>query len=214
MAEAFTPETSPIRVRFGVVSSVETDRTMTVVVGGGTVSGVRYAAGMTPCPGYSVFLLTDGADLFAVDHMAADDLTLAPRAYRTADVNINTATDTAVSMQAVASDAWGTWVSGAATRLTAPVTGRYTANAVVRWESNGTGLRAAWITKNGADVIGRVQIAALSGSPTMFTVASTPTDLAKGDYIELHVRQTSGGNLALIAADTYFPSLGFTYLGP
>lgn len=214
IAQAFTTDRPGLRVRFGVVSSVQTDRTLTVSVGGGTVTGVRYAAGMTPCPGYSVFLLTDGTDLFAVDHIAADGLTLAPRAYRTTDVNLTTGTDTAVSLQNAASDAWGCWVAGAATKLSAPITGRYLATAVVRFEANPTGLRAAWITKNGTDTIGRVQVAALSGSPTMLTVAATPTDLVKGDFIELNVRQNSGGDLALVAADNYFPSLGLTYLGP
>ena len=216
VASALSPQAPALRVRFGVVQSVESDRTITLTVGGSTetIAGVRYASSMTPCPGKAVFCLTDGVDLFAVDHMAADDLTLAPRAYRTSDTALTTATDELVSFQAVASDAWGTWSSGAASRLTAQVTGRYTATAVVRFASNSTGFRAAWILKNGTDTIARVNAAAVTGSPTMLTVSSTPTDLAKGDYLQLYVRQNSGGNLDLVHDGTYFPSLGFTYLGP
>jgi hypothetical protein len=200
-----------MRLRFGTVDSVQDDRTITVLVGGSTepIAGIRYAASMTPCAGKVILLLTDGKDLFAVDHLAAADLTLAPRAYRSTDQTIGDASDTAVTFDNVNSDAWGCWAGGSPTRLTAPVTGRY------RFASHATGFRAGWILKGGSTTLARVNaISAASGSPTMFTVTAGAFDLTKGEYVELYVRQNSGGNLALANDGTAFPSLALTYLGP
>lgn len=215
LAAALRPSQPSVRVRFGTVVSVETDRTCTVTVGGGEVAGVRYAASCLPCPGYPIILLTDGQDLFALDHLAADDLTLAPRAYRSSDQTIGDASDTAVSFAAAVSDAWSCWAGASPTHLTAPATGRYQATAFVRFASSGTGFRSGWILRNGADTLARVNaIAAASGSLTMFTVQTPAFDLAKGGYVELYVRQNSGGNLALTRDANVTPTLTLTYLGP
>ena len=214
-AQAFRPDPQKLRVRFGTVVSVESDRTCTVTVGGGTVAGVKYAARCVPCPGYPVFLLTDGQDLFAVDHLAADDLTLAPRAYRDADQTIGDGADTAVSFAGVVSDAWTCWAAGSPTRLTAPLTGRYQATGFVKFAANGTGFRQGWIAKGGSTVYGRTAaIAAASGSPTQFAVSTPAFDMTKGDYVELYVRQNSGGNLALTRDANLTPALSLVYLGP
>jgi len=214
-ASALVPDISPVRVRFGSIVSVEADRTCTVSVGGGSVSGVRYAAGMVPCPGRVAFLLTDGTDLFAVDHLAADGLTLAPRAYRLTDQSIADATDVAVSWDADNNDAWAAWIVGTPTRITAPVTGRYLATAYTRFAANATGFRSAWILKNATDILAReTVISAAAASPTQMTVSAPAFDLTKGDYVELYVRQNSGGALALTRDATHAPSLSLVYVGP
>lgn len=215
VAEAFVPERAPLRVRFGTVSSVETDRTITVSVGGGTVSGVRYAASMVPCPGFTVFLLTDGEDLFAVDHLAANNLTLAPRAYRSSNLTVANTTDTAVTWDGANNDGWGTWVAGSPTRLTAPVTGRFMATAYVEFSGDADGFRQAWVRKGGTETLGYMKmLSAASGSPTNMTVATPAFDLDKGDYIELVVRHNAGNDLTLTRDGTLTPALSLIYLGP
>ena len=217
IADALTSQAAPLRVRFGVVQSIETDRTITLTVGGSTetVAGVRYAASMTPCPGKAVFCLTDGTDLFAVDHMAANNLTLAPRVHRTSSLSVANTTDTAVTWQAVNSDEWGTWVSASPTLVSAPITGRYTATAYVEFAGDADGFRQAWIRKNGTDVLGyHKQLSAASGSPTNMTVSTPAFDLDKGGYIELVVRHNAGNAIDLIRDGTLTPALSLIYLGP
>lgn len=214
-AEAFKPDPTRMRVRFGTVVSVEADRTCTVTVGGGTVTGVKYTARCVPCPGYPIVLLTDGQDLFAVDHIAANDLTLAPRAHRSASLTVANTTDTAVEWSAANSDAWGCWSAGSPTRLTAPITGRYQAAAYVDFAGDADGFRQAWILRNGTDILGYVKtLPAASGSPTNITVSTPAFDLDKGGYIQLIVRHSAGNDLVLNRDGTLSPALSLVYLGP
>jgi hypothetical protein len=214
-AEAFKPDPTRVRVRFGTVVSVESDRTCTVSVGGGTVTGVKYAARCVPCPGYPVILLTDGQDLFAVDHIAADDLTLAPRAYRSSNLTVANTTDTVVEWAGANSDAWGCWSAGSPTRLTAPVTGRYLATAYVEFSADADGIRQAWIRRNGAEILGHVRTpTAGSGSSTNLTVTTPAFDLAKGDYVQLVVRHSAGNDLTVNRDGVLTPTLSLAHLGP
>lgn len=213
---ALTPETPGVRFRFGEVVSVEADRTCTVTIAGSgsSVPGVPYLAGVVPLPGAGCVLASDGTDLFVTGVLAGADRTLAPRAHRGSDQTITTATDTAVSWSGANLDAWVCWEAGNATRLTAPLTGRYTASGWAKFAANATGVRAVWVQKNGTAEFGRVQVSASSAQPTQLTVNAPVFDLTKGDYIELYVRQTSGGNLALTRDSDAVPSLSLIYLGP
>ena len=215
IASGMVQDAAPIRVRFGEITSVQANRTCTVNVGGADVAGVKYAAGMAPCPGKVAFLLTDGADLFAVDHMAAADLTLAPRASRNANLTVANTTDTAVTWAAVNSDAWGCWNAASPTYLSAPLTGRYMATAQVEFAGDADGFRQAWIRRNGTSVLGYDKaISAAAASPTDMTVAAPSFDMTKGDYIELIVRHNAGNDLVLNYDSSHNPSLSLIYLGP
>lgn len=214
---AIRPDAIGLRLRFGTVISIQNDRTCTVTIAGGTtnVVGVRYAAHVAPVPAAACVLASDGSDLFIIGVLAAADRTPSPRVYRDADLSVVDGTDTAVTWAAVNSDAWTSWSSGAATRLTARLRGRYMATAWVQFAGNGTGIRSAWIRKDGATTFGRVQVAPSSaGLPTQFTVASPVFDLEVGQYVELLVRQTSGGALLLTRDGAVSPSLSLIYLGP
>jgi hypothetical protein len=170
---------------------------------------------MTPCPGKSVFCLTDGVDLFAVDHMAANNLTLAPRVHRTATLSVANTTDTAVTWQDVNSDEWGCWTNASPTYVSAPITGRFMATAYVEFAGDADGFRQAWIRKNGSDILGYMKmLSAASGSPTNMTVATPAFDLNKGDYIELVVRHNAGNALDLNRDATLTPAMSLIYLGP
>jgi hypothetical protein len=203
-------------VRFGAVVSVENNWTATVTIAGSTTSipGVKYAASVTPLPGAGCVLASDGSDLFILAVIAADDRTLAPRAHRDADLTVVTATDTAVAWSAANSDAWGCWSGTNATRLTARVRGRYQATGWGQFAINATGIRSVWIVKGGTDVIARVQGDASSAGPTHLTVQTPAFDLEIGEYVEMYVRQTSGGDLALTRSGSLVPALSLTYLGP
>jgi hypothetical protein len=216
LAQGFRQDTPQVRVRFGTVVSVEDDRTCTVTVGASPdpVPGVRYLRSASPLPGAPVVLVTDGTDLLVLDHMAAEKLTVAPRATRSTAQTIATATDTAVVFDGVNSDEWGAWAAGQPARLTAPLTGRYMAVATVTFAGNATGIRSALIEKTGTATVGRMQVAPAAGLPTWLSVTSPPFDMIAGtDYVRLVVRQASGGDLDLNSS-TFSPTLSLVYLGP
>lgn len=218
IAGAFAPGRDPLRVRFGKVVSVQANRTITVTIAGDTtqVSGVRYLGSFAPAPASIVTLVTDGVDLFALGHMAADGTTLSPRATRSTDQNIPDASDTAITFDGVNSDQWGAWSAGQATRLTAPVTGRYMAVGNVTFAANGTGWRRVWIERTGTSTVGRVdQINIGAGSAMWLNVTTQAFDMTAGtDYVRLMVRQNSGGGLAALNSSTNSPALTLIYLGP
>lgn len=212
---AVKPQTGKLRFRFGTVVSIQTDRTCTVTIGGDTtqVSGVKYMT--PPRPGSPIILATDGLDIFALGHLAAEGGEIAPRANRSTDQSIANATDTAISFDAVNNDAWGCWSAGNAARLTAPVSGRYMAVGQVAFAANGTGFRRIWIEKNATSTVGRSELpTALAGSAMWLNVTAHSFDMVQGDYIRLMVYQNSGGALLANSASTVAPALSLIYLGP
>lgn len=210
-------EGSRLRIRQGVISSVQAGRTLTVTIAGSTtaVAGVRYAASMVPVPGANVWLISDGVDLWALGSLGTSASTIAPRVYRTTDQTLTTAVDTVVTWEGDANDNAGMWVVGSPTVLTCVVPGMYTATANVAFAANGTGFRAAWIEKNATTTLARVNTAiAAASTQTRFSVVTTAFDLAVGDTVRLLVSQNSGGNLALAAAGQYGVAMSVQYIGP
>lgn len=217
LAQTIKQEPELARFRLAKCVSIQDDRTITVELAadGTQVSGINYASSCVPCPDKGVWVVTDGSDMYALHTISADDLTLAPRAYRDSDQNITDSTDTTVTFQGVNSDLWSCWSVSDATKLTAPITGRFIATGFVRFAGNATGFRSGWILKNGSSTLARVNaISAASGSPTQFTVTTPAFDLTKGEYIELYVRQNSTTTLALTRDGNNTPALDLVYLGP
>lgn len=215
IATGFKQASPALRVRFGSVVSLQAGRTATVTIGGSTeqISGVKYVESMVPQPGKPVVMLTDGLDLFILDHLSASSMSLSPRAYRSGDVTLTTATATLISWTDVAVDPWGCWAVGNASRLTAPLDGRYMALGTAQFAANATGIRSAWIDNNAGVTLARTQAAPTPALATWLQVVTPPFDLVKGDYITMSVQQNSGGNLALSRDSVYTPSLSLIYLG-
>lgn len=204
------------RFRLGKVVQVD-NYTIQVSVGGSstTLTGVKYLGSGQPVPNAPVWLVSDGLDMFALGVQAGVDRTFAPRASRSTDQSIPDGTDTAISFDGVNSDAWGAWSLTNATRLTARISGRYLAVGQVQFAANATGFRAAWIEKNGTQTFGRVQVPAVSGSPTWLSVTAQSFDMTAGtDWVRLSVRQNSGGALNATNSSTFAPALSLIYLGP
>ena len=99
VAAAFAQPDSKMRLRFGKVTSVQSDRTLTVTIAGSTdtVAGIKYLESVVPKPGAVILLLTDGVDLFGMAHLAAASMSLSPRASRTADQTITSGTWTDIT---------------------------------------------------------------------------------------------------------------------
>ena len=89
-------------------------------------------------------------------------------------------------------------------RLTCKVAGKYLITGNLRYESNATGERDAWIRLNGSTIIAEVRQEALEQTPAgTYVNVSTIYDLAVNDYVELGAWQNSGGALNVeVSANT------------
>lgn len=140
---------------------------------------------------------------------------LSPRASvrRTTDQTIPDATTTAIDYGAAA-DVVGTGLSfsaSASTVLTVKVAGLYLVVGEVGWALNATGRRDLWVYK-GSSGVAISRVTPMSGIVTYQTVVAL-VPLAIRDTLSLWVRQTSGGNLALLTS-SFTPKLSAVRVGP
>ncbi len=86
-------------------------------------------------------------------------------------------------------------------RLTVPAdVTRVSLDAQVEWAANSTGLRDAYIVKNGVVFAGYpydIKAPVSATNPTLQQVSSGVLDVTPGDYFEVAVYQNSGGSLGL-----------------
>jgi hypothetical protein len=210
-----------LRLRQGTVITVNANRTMDVQIAsdGFTLPSVRYLSNYAPKPSDQVWLLNDGADLLGVGMIAGADRTLAPVAYRTTPLTVIKDTNTYVAFEADNSDAYGCWTISDPTKLTAPVTGRYIANASVLWEGQNGSYAAVFIEK-GTQEIARTD-GTLSTKEHGFhmSVSSVPITLTKGDYVRMGVHHDHNPdndlilNVGGVDHTGYFNALSLIYLG-
>lgn len=164
------------------------------------------------------FLKTQGAS--ANPTWASATATAPPRCRvrRTASQTITTATTTQIAFDAEDFDT-DTMHDTATnnTRITIKTAGVYLVTATVAWASNATGSRQAFFHLNGSNTTGTgpkayASTAGVVGTPGDTITAIAP--LAVNDYIELSVRQDSGGNLDVEGGDDYYKvSMSAIYLG-
>ncbi len=124
------------------------------------------------------------------------------RVYNSAAISIDTNTSTALTFDTERYDTSAYHTAGGS-RLTAPATGYYLIIGNVRWASNATSYRQIGIQLNGGSFI------AFAISPPASTVIvqtiSTVYLLDVNDYVELAVRQDTGGALNVDATTSYSP---------
>jgi len=132
----------------------------------------------------------------AVDALAAAIDAGPPRArvFRTTAQTIAHDTPTALSFSASRFVEGVTFSLGQPTRLTIATDGLYMLVAAVRWAQNDAGIRQVALQVNGTAQIAVARTVAPVGTYGVHDV-STLWPLEAGDYVEVFVFQTSGGNL-------------------
>ena len=119
----------------------------------------------------------------------------AARAFHSTTQSIPNDTLTTVALNSEAFDTAGLHNTTVAnSRLTAPVSGIYSLTAAANWFVNPTGSRIAQIWQNGSTLLISDSVAPNQDEDH---VLSTIARLSAGDYVELRVQQTSGGDLLL-----------------
>ena len=97
-------------------------------------------------------------------------------------------------------------------RITIPAGkgGKYLFNSVFYFPANATGYRYSIFKKNGTRVSGYAQVPGASASIEIALSNSIVLDLVATDYVEMFLRQNSGGNLDNLTQYSYFSAI---YLG-
>jgi predicted regulator of amino acid metabolism with ACT domain len=98
------------------------------------------------------------------------------------------------------------------TRLTAVTTGLHDVFANIAFVANATGIRVCWFRVDGTVNIGLDIRSAASADATSFCI-STQVYLVAGSYVEVIVKQTSGGNLALYEGPWFSPEAKMRWVG-
>jgi hypothetical protein len=106
--------------------------------------------------------------------------------------------------------------SAGGTTITIPAgkAGYYNIQAAGYWDQNATGTRESLIKKNGSTIISALDVytAQITGTPNFpYMVQQCTVYLAVADYVEVFVKQNSGGNLGYWVADPFYFTA--TYLG-
>lgn len=138
------------------------------------------------------------------------DSAVGAQARRNTTQSISNATYTALSYNEELWDSGTNWTSGAnATKIFAPVTGKYLITAYVGWLANANNFREVYIAINaGAPVVYDSRVAVNGGATRHTMVGSTP--MVAGQYAEIYVWQNSGGALNVNALES---ALSITLIG-
>lgn len=139
----------------------------------------------------------------------------AVRRQRSTNQTITTATLTAVNFTTASAGSFdrGPFFSGAnPTRFTFPLAGVYIFGSTVSFADNAIGTRYHEIRLNGTTNLESDESNSDAGATHKVTLSTTYHFLTT-DYVELMVRQESGGNLDIVNAGLYSPVFWAVYIG-
>lgn len=130
------------------------------------------------------------------------------RVYRATDqTGIVTATWTAVSFSNERYDPDNMWTSGA--NITIPKTGVYSLWANIKWDTDTTGNRYAYI---GGSTAGTVALTHAARSASESQIVSSIAKLTAGEVVALYVFQDSGADRSLLSGAP-FQEFAVQYIG-
>lgn len=100
-------------------------------------------------------------------------------------------------------------------RYTIEIPGIYEADAACEFAADNDGFRHMQIVKNGTDILGAVTLPAVQGGvATRLQCGTGEIEVAAGDYLEVVVHHTAGGNLNVVAANYYTPLFSIKKVAP
>jgi hypothetical protein len=137
---------------------------------------------------------------------------VAARVRRTSAQSIPNNTTTAISFSSARYDTATFWAAGNPTRLTIPEDGLYAVTYTLRFATSSVGYCRAQVIVNAATAIATMTIPPNATLDTDL-VGATQFQLSAGDYIELYVRQASGGSLDIAAVASFSPEFSIAKIG-
>ena len=124
------------------------------------------------------------------------------RAYANTAQTLTNASLALISLDTESYDPGGNFTPTVTFKFTAPISGYYLVAGRVCYVANATGTRAVSIKVNGA-VVSEIVLPTVTTANATEMMASDIIYLAATDYVQLFGYQTSGGNLNIVAVDTY-----------
>lgn len=212
---AAPPPSAPMALRLAAVVSHDVDGTMTVLLDGGNVAGVRrVGGGWLPPPGGGVWLVGVRPNLWAL--ASTDDrVGFSHTVLRSSTQSFPTGTGSPITVSwqtldpnPTGTDPFGAWVSGSPTNVVVPAKGRYMLVGRAQVQANSVGQRSLWITAGGTEV-GRITVPASSAGDTRLPVVVPARSFAKGTVLQMLLNQDSSVTLTLNLAE-----MTLVYLGP
>lgn len=214
LASILGPSSGGLRFREAVITAVASDGSCTVRIAGDDVevSEVNVAAHVCPVPNSTVWVATDGSDLFVIASLAPSGPGFV-HTYRTTDMNISNTTWTPlVWTSLVTPSQYGGTVSSSGITVLVPGLWRIEGGLAFASPAGATGVRTSRVTVNGANVYVGANSPGTAAAAGRMPVGVT-LKLAIGDVVNMEVWQNNGGTLALNgAADTF--TLRATWVGP
>ena len=194
-AIAGSKDAPQLRLRQGVIQSVNANGTCSVKIGGSavTITNVKVAAHVCPIPTASCFLATDGRDWFVL-------ATIAPQgpAYGSMRLSVaqsfTTATFTELSW-ANRTDTASTGTTLGSNGITTLVPGLYSVSATLTFTGNATGQRILRLLKNSTTEYQGIAVSAPGSVICRLQVAGI-IKCAINDVINIDGYQSSGANLS------------------
>jgi len=164
----------------------------TLVVGNGTDASTTLAVASTA--GY--VLTVDSAEATGLKWAAGGLSFSGVAARKEAVISNNTLTSLSFDTEYFDTNAYHSNTTNP-TRFTVPSgkAGYYQLTIIGEWQSNGSGQRRIEYWVNGSTKVGTLNIPAGSSGALGMCASFTTDSLAVGDYIEVKVFQSSGGNL-------------------
>lgn len=149
------------------------------------------------------FVFHNGTNVIAMELgvAAAAGAFSGARVIRTGVQSIANSSTTAITWQSEDYDT-DTYITVSATTFDPPTNGKYRVTVNISFASNATGVRRATIRKNTTSLAGQT-INAISGESARLNV-SLEIDALSTDTFDVQVFQTSGGNLDVEVAETFF----------
>lgn len=183
-----------VRIRQGVIQSVNADGTANVNIAGSTITSnnIKVASNTCPVPNASCLLITDGRDWFITATLAPSGPAWGAMRQNAAQA-IPDVTLTALDWT-TRTDTAEKGVTPGNTGLTIVVPGLYQVTGQVNFASNATGIRHARLTINGNVIIEGTGTNAVTGAFTRIR-ADGLLRLTPNDVVNLQVYQSSGAAL-------------------
>lgn len=183
-----------VRIRQGVIQSVNADGTANVTIGGSTITtnNIKVASHTCPVPTATCLLATDGRDWFITATLAPTGPAWGAMRQNVAQaipdstltlIDWTNRTDTATNGLTIGN-----------TGLTCVVPGLYQVTGMITFATNATGSRHARLTLNGNVIIEGTGTNATTGAFTRIR-ADGLVRLAIGDVVNMQAFQSSGAAL-------------------
>ncbi len=136
------------------------------------------------------------------------------RLVQTTSQNIPDTTPTAITWSSATLDRLGGGSSGTANRYTCQLAGIYDWSGTITFNTGATGVRSVAIYVGGSAIVaGTIQSAAQPSNSFTLVVRPTWITMAAGEYLQIFVTQTNGGQLGT-GTGSLASHLQARYLGP